>query len=281
MSTRKSGSARTPLLEREGLLVSHMLPIVRYRADAMKRRRKHARMQFKPTRTAQKYTSDEFKGAQLNGESAEATLQLLVAAVARRDPSALAAIHGLTGVKMHAIARRILRNRSDAEEVVFDVLWRVWQRAGEFDPCRGTVFAWLVVMCRTRAIDRLRSSRSSVRNNRNGNPEPNLGGTYDSCPREAMEIAETGMAVAVAMARLPPIRRTLLTMAFSQELTHPQIAASTSLALGTVKSHLRRAIRTLRETLGKNVILRHGCAAQVPKRPLCNRRNRDDAFRPQ
>src|SRR5678815_3786031 len=57
-----------------------------------------------------------------------------------------------------ALIFRILGNREDAEDVLLDVFWQVWQQAGRYDPSRGKPVAWLLTISRTRAIDRLRST---------------------------------------------------------------------------------------------------------------------------
>jgi len=173
----------------------------------------------------------------------------LLVRIARGDVAAFESLYGLTAARLLGIARAILKNRADVEEVVADVYWYVWRNASQFDAERGTVAAWLMILCRSRAIDRLRSShckgpRTSL--NRDVLAEE----LVDSeCPTDLLHAIERGSALHRTLAQLSPIHRQLLSLAFFEGLTHPEIAAKTNLALGTVKSHLRRALQAIRRVI--------------------------------
>src|SRR5271170_3667254 len=81
----------------------------------------------------------------------------LLARAGRGDADALEALYRRHGPRAMAVALRVLRERSDAEEVLQETFIEVWRRAREYTPSRGTVEAWLLTIARTRAIDRLRS----------------------------------------------------------------------------------------------------------------------------
>src|SRR5260370_25181532 len=84
----------------------------------------------------------------------------LVAAMACGEHDALRALNGRYGHAIAMVAERILSNQADAEEVAADVLWQAWREASRFDRSRGSVGAWLMMLARSRAIDRLRSRRA-------------------------------------------------------------------------------------------------------------------------
>src|SRR5450755_2828418 len=89
-------------------------------------------------------------------------LEELVRAMAGGDQAALSSVYELTVAQVFSIARGMLRCKEDAEEVVCDVYTHAWQRANTYDSDRGTVMAWLAVMARNRAVDRLRQRRGAV-----------------------------------------------------------------------------------------------------------------------
>jgi RNA polymerase sigma-70 factor (ECF subfamily) len=171
----------------------------------------------------------------------------LIAAMARGDQAALRTLHGLTVTKLFGMARRILKDPADVEEVVCDAYLHAWRTAAQYRCHRGSVVAWLMIICRNRAIDRFRNNAVGLRG-RDGARSDELADAQPS-PLERLLMLEREHAVQRAVAELPPLRRELLALAFFRGLTHPEIAADTRLALGTVKSHLRRAMHVLRKRL--------------------------------
>ena len=79
-----------------------------------------------------------------------------IAAVASHDQRALADLYDATVSRVYGLALRIVRSRQAAEEVAADVYVQVWKSAASFDPTRGKPVAWLLTICRSRALDYLR-----------------------------------------------------------------------------------------------------------------------------
>jgi RNA polymerase sigma-70 factor (ECF subfamily) len=171
----------------------------------------------------------------------------LIAAMARGEQAALSRLYGLTVPKLVAMARRILKDPADVEEVVCDSYLHAWRTADQYRGNRGSVLAWLMIICRNRAIDRFRNNGTGLRG-RSSEQTVAMPGT-EHTPLDLLLTLERDHAVHRAVAELSPLRRELLALAFFRGLTHPEIAADTRLALGTVKSHLRRAMNALRRRL--------------------------------
>jgi RNA polymerase sigma factor (sigma-70 family) len=173
-------------------------------------------------------------------------LESLVGAMAAGDHTALPALYQHTVAQVFAIARGVLRSKEDAEEVVCDVYTHAWLRASSFDAGRGSVMSWLAVMARNRALDRLRQRRDLVslddeRSDADGAPF-----MIDAFgPEQILARFQSGTAVHRALKSLTPQRRQLLSLAFFQGLSHQEIANAIGLPLGTVKSHVRRALAAL------------------------------------
>src|SRR5713101_8137853 len=87
----------------------------------------------------------------------EPTDASLVARITGRDQEALSSLYDRYRGVVFALALRMLRDRSEAEEVLADVFHQAWRGAGGHDPLRGSVAGWLFTLCRSRAIDRLRA----------------------------------------------------------------------------------------------------------------------------
>ena len=175
-------------------------------------------------------------------------LRTLIGRMARRDETALAAFYDATAARTYALARRITRESAAAEEVISDVYFQVWQQAERFDPARGRALAWVLMMCRTRALDHLRRLPPVERHPAPDGLRPDL---YrdDNDPLELLLALERDSRVLAAVTTLSDNARRLLALAFFQGLSHQEIADHTGLPLGTVKSSLRRAMQELKQLL--------------------------------
>ena len=170
----------------------------------------------------------------------------LVVRLAERDVEAAADLYDRYAPHVYALARRVVRSESEAEDVVQDVLMQAWQSASAYDPRRGSVLAWLLVMTRTRSIDRLRARQSRPSGDNTllpalpGNETPAL---------DLMLVAEQGDRVREALNALPADQRTPLELAYYEGLTQSAIAQALSQPLGTIKTRMRTALHVLRERL--------------------------------
>jgi RNA polymerase sigma-70 factor (ECF subfamily) len=181
----------------------------------------------------------------------------LVRLVAERRPEALAELYDRFAPTLLALARRVLDNHADAEEVLQEVFVQVWNRGERYDPARSSVSTWLVLIARSRAIDRLRS-RKVVERTHEATAQAAIGAIGASGVREphtspeALEnvfIQERHERVRREMAALPAEQRQVLEMAFYQGLTQSEIAAKAGLPLGTVKTRTLLAMKKLRNAL--------------------------------
>jgi RNA polymerase sigma-70 factor, ECF subfamily len=181
----------------------------------------------------------------------------LVRLVAERRPEALAELYDRFAPTLLALARRVLDNHADAEEVLQEVFVQVWNRGERYDPARSSVSTWLVLIARSRAIDRLRSRRV-VERTHEAQAQAAVGASGTSgvaephTSPEALEnvfIHERHERVRREMASLPAEQRQVLEMAFYQGLTQSEIAAKAGLPLGTVKTRTLLAMKKLRNAL--------------------------------
>jgi RNA polymerase sigma factor (sigma-70 family) len=172
-------------------------------------------------------------------------LRALVERIATGDEKALALLYDATSGRVFSLARGITRNLQAAEEVTEDVFWQAWRQALRFDRQRGPVMAWLLTFARSRALDHLRRGDEAI-----CHPEPETLRTQpalaDDNPAAVFAANEQDRCLGAALDRLEPLPRQLVALAFYRGLTHDEIARQTCLPLGTVKSHIRRALNSLR-----------------------------------
>jgi len=92
-------------------------------------------------------------------ERAEREDRELILRMASRDANALDAFYTRYNRVAFSLILRIVGNRQDAEDVLMDAFWQVWQQSGRYDSSRGKPIAWLLTIARTRAIDCTRSNQ--------------------------------------------------------------------------------------------------------------------------
>jgi RNA polymerase sigma-70 factor, ECF subfamily len=175
-------------------------------------------------------------------------LARLVDAMRRGDERALEQLYDATVGKLYALASSILNSVEDAEEVVCATYAHAWSHASSYSVERGPVLGWLLMLCRSRALDRLRQLRAAraaidvaTLHDKHSDDAPQ--------PEDLLLLLQEHSRVRAALAKLPPERRDLISLAFLSGMSHQEIAATTGLPLGTVKSHVRRALVQLRDEL--------------------------------
>lgn len=178
-------------------------------------------------------------------QATEPKLRVWIALVVARDENALASLYEAMAGRIYGLALRITRNEQTAEEVVEDTFWQIWRQAPRFDPGRGNATAWMLTMARSRAIDALRRVDQATSDAEAGESAADLA----DGPEALLASSEAGKQLDAALARLEPLPRQLVALAFFRGLSHEEIATHTGLPLGTVKSHIRRALVRLRDTL--------------------------------
>lgn len=176
----------------------------------------------------------------------------LVSRLACDDTTAADELYARYARPVFSLACRIARDGGIAEEATQDVFVQAWREASRYDPARGTVRGWLLMMARARTLDRLRSRqrRISWQTPLDAAPEvdvPNTGISLES----TLAAAEDAGRVNAALAILPETDRRLIDLAYFDGLSQSEIAARLAVPLGTVKTHTRRVMRLMRRAIAE------------------------------
>lgn len=164
----------------------------------------------------------------------------LLRRIAARDPAALASLYDRYAPLVYGLARRIVRDDGQAEDLVQEVFLRVWYRPEVYDRGRGTFRAWLLSVAHHLAVDVLRRRRREV------SYQDKLAGPGTTDPIEAAVDQIEGAAVRSLLGRLPADQRRVIELAYFEGLTQREIAERLGEPLGTVKTRLRLGIMKLR-----------------------------------
>ena len=174
----------------------------------------------------------------------------LLPRIASGDQSAVPECISRYGGLIWTLARRRLASREDAEDVVQEVFVDLWRSADRFDPQVAEEITFVAMIARRRVIDRLRrgAKRHTASIDEAGaTPVPEPAG--DAAVGRLLELGEEARLADEHLAQLKPEEQQVLRLSIYDSLTHTAIAEHTGLPLGTVKSHIRRGLDSLRRTL--------------------------------
>jgi RNA polymerase sigma-70 factor, ECF subfamily len=174
----------------------------------------------------------------------EARDEELLERIVAGDQDAVAALYDRHSRMLFGLICRVLRDRSEAEDVLQEVFFSVWSKAASYDSAIGVPAAWLVRLTRNRAIDRLRANCVRERTlAATGTP------AAGASPEQSALHGEQRTGILRALGCLPDEQRVLIEQAYYAGLTQSELAARFGLPLGTVKTRIRSAIIALRERL--------------------------------
>jgi RNA polymerase sigma-70 factor (ECF subfamily) len=163
--------------------------------------------------------------------------------LSRGDRGALKELFDRHAGQVLALAQRIVKDRSEAEDVVQETFLEVWRRAQQYDASRGQLSTWMFVIARSRAIDR-------VRRRRPGEATAAEQADFLADPFHEVQSRQVARQVLSALEALPSEQRGVIDLAFFEGLTQQEIAGRTGLPLGTVKTRMRLAMDKLARAIG-------------------------------
>jgi RNA polymerase sigma-70 factor, ECF subfamily len=161
---------------------------------------------------------------------------------------ALDVLYDRYGDHVYRLGLRILHNSEEAADLTHDIFLSLWQNAN-YNPDRGSLIAFLTVMTRSRAINRLRQTRSQQKLAHNWGRNTLALTTGKHLFLEEISSEETSAKVREALQNIPENQRQVLEMAYFDGLSHREITEKLDIPLGTVKTWTRRGLIGLRRIL--------------------------------
>ena len=183
-------------------------------------------------------------------------LLALLEKIGSGDEAAMAALYDATVNRIFGLAIKIVSKPELAEEVVGDVFMQIWNKAKDFDSDRAVPLAWMLMICRSRSLDKLRRERRVTKSQVEELDQMETEDSDTKTPIEDLEGIELSSRVYDALQILNDKQRLLITLAFYKDMSHQEISEYTGDPLGTVKSNIRRAQLILRETLSRQDLVK-------------------------
>lgn len=182
------------------------------------------------------------------GASDPQRLVSLLARSSRGDEQAFAELYDLTASRVHGLARRVVRDPAQAEEVAQEAYLEIWRQSARFDAARGSALAWMLTIVHRRAVDRVRSAESAHERDQRYAAVGD-GPEYDVVDEEVTTRMESAR-VRRALDSLTEVQREAVTLAYYGGYTHREVADLLDVPLGTVKTRMRDGLIRLRDALG-------------------------------
>lgn len=179
----------------------------------------------------------------------------LIGRVAQGDRAAFQALYAASAAKLSGVLTRILGNRSEVDDAMQEVFLRVWQRAAQYQPDRGSGLGWLIAVTRNHALDRLRARperagmRQVVARDEDGQ-DPLERVAAPGAGAEAGLVAEgEARRLLECFDLLEPDRAAAVKGAYLQGLSYQDLAERHGVPLNTMRTWLRRGLARLRECM--------------------------------
>jgi RNA polymerase sigma-70 factor (ECF subfamily) len=167
----------------------------------------------------------------------------LVIRVGRGDQAAVQALVARKLPRMLSLARRMLNDPGEAEDVAQEVFLRVWRQAPTWKPGVARFDTWMHRVALNLCYDRLRRRREDVVADPPERPDP------DAAPDRNLEVAQLGVLVAAALSQLPERQREAIVLCHYQELSNIEAARLMEVSVEALESLLSRGRRALRSSL--------------------------------
>lgn len=175
----------------------------------------------------------------------EEEIETLIARVALADPNALRELYARVSPQLFGVALRLLRDRSEAEDVLQDVFGQIWDRAGQYRSNGLSPMTWLITMVRELAVETLRQTRS-----RAPMEELDLDAVYQAPNATALEaLSAEYKDINQCFTQISPERATLIRKVYFEGLSYDEVAQASGIEADTLRDWLRRSLLQLRECL--------------------------------
>ncbi|HTZ68444.1 MAG TPA: sigma-70 family RNA polymerase sigma factor [Roseiarcus sp.] len=170
----------------------------------------------------------------------------LLSRIAARDAAAFAALYRQTSAKLYGTVARILNRGDAAADVLQEAYVRIWERAGEFDPLKGSPLAWMATIARNRALDEVRRVRPGSLEDQPESFEP---AADDVDPLAARARSEELARLMDCLQRLDDEKRAIVLLAYYRGSSREALARRFGRPVATIKTWLHRSLAQLRDCL--------------------------------
>ncbi len=169
----------------------------------------------------------------------------LIGRVALRDRTAFEQLYAATSAKLFGICLRVMKDRTDAEDVLQEVYIKIWHNAGKFKASSYSPMTWLIAVARNHAIDKLRARKPEAIELSEAFDIADLGPTPEQAVLHGGEVER----LRACLEKLSADRAEAIRAAYIEGYSYQELADRLRQPLNTVRTWLRRSLISLRECL--------------------------------
>ncbi|NJB85255.1 RNA polymerase sigma-70 factor (ECF subfamily) [Lewinella marina] len=173
---------------------------------------------------------------------------VLLELLRKRDEAGMRYLFDHYGGALNNIIGQIIPERQVAEEVLQDVLMRIWGNIHQYEEGKSRLFTWMARIARNAAIDRVRSKAYR----KSGKTDELDVVVINRSNSETMSVEHIGLSKLIT--KLDENYRSIIDLLYFKDYTQAEAAEALDLPLGTVKTRSRRALQKLREILKSELI---------------------------
>ncbi len=177
------------------------------------------------------------------------SLNELLLRCGKSDAEALRELYRLASPRLYALARRMLRDQTLAEDVLQEGFVKIWNNAASYAASKGSAMTWMATIIRNQALDKLRMAKSRPQLADEADYETLEFASPDLSPAALSELSDDTQRLVKCMEELKPEQRECIMQAFYYGYTHEELAQRLSHPLGTIKAWIRRGLEQLRMCL--------------------------------
>lgn len=144
---------------------------------------------------------------------------------------------------LYGVIRKVVFDEQTAQDVLQDVFVKIWNNIAQFSPEKGRIYTWMINIARNAAIDKLRSKGEIMKSKIHTGEDV----VYNIEQGMKTEQLTDAIGLREMVAGLKPEYQTIVNLAYFKGFTLDEIAKTLDMPLGTVKTRMRQAIKTLRE----------------------------------
>jgi RNA polymerase sigma-70 factor, ECF subfamily len=172
-------------------------------------------------------------------------IETLISRAGLGDRAAFSALYAATSAKLFGVCLRVLKNRTDAEDVLQETYVKIWHNAGKYQVSGYSPITWLVTIARNQAIDRLRARKPESAELAEAE---DIADTSSTPEQNVLAGAETER-LKLCLEKLSPGRAEAVKAAYMEGYSYQELADRLQQPINTVRTWLRRSLISLKECL--------------------------------